>query len=378
MPSPLFRNYERHLRKTAVRQFRSTDLGKIVGEIDSAVRGKTTKAKMQRIADLGNRLTPGKLFDELEKTDSTAQLAGEIAKYAGGAIRDRALNALFDMAGPVGHLLKALFRPFGKKVTRVERELQAAANLLQAFGFGVTSKPVSRKPKRGERGKTKEQQAKELLEELGYEVIAPGESRQQERPSQLDEGPLPPVPLDQAGRFATLEFDGRTRRVPINDPIITGEMVRVEGSSNVHSIGIQVDPSGRGNRHELYVRFLDNRDGQRVGPGPLYVYYGVPIEVWDAFMMARSKGTFIWDQIRIRGTVSGHRYQYDLKGISRGYVPRRAKLIGNDEWFVKRTFKTQIQTRESQLDDELVRRGRPNRGAPNRGGPNRGTPNRGR
>jgi hypothetical protein len=153
-------------------------------------------------------------------------------------------------------------------------------------------------------------------------------------------------------------------------------------SSNVHSIGIRLDPSGKGNSHTLLVRFLgDAGEGRRGGLGTLYEYYDIPIELWDAFMVARSKGTFVWDRIRIRGTVSGHRYQYDVAGIQHGYVPRRATLIDGEEWFIKRTFRSQIQTARSELPTARVRplpnRGEPSRGLPNRGTPNRGAPNRG-
>ena len=369
MPSPLFKNTAKALQAAARREFQSTTLGKLVGEVDSVVSGRATQAKMERLARQAKRVSRGGALGELARRNDYAEMAQGVSKYAKGALKDQLLNALFEAAGPVGGIIKALFRPSRQRLATVERELSAAADLLTAFGFSVSPTKPGR-PSRMADPRDAAAQAQQLLESLGYTVTAPDAQKappQAPRERQAPQRSKPPRQRPRATDKITIKLGGRIRHLSPNDPIVSQEMVMVQ-SSNVHSIGIRLDPSGLGDSHILLVRFL--ADGG--GPGSLYEYFGIPIKLWDSFMLARSKGTFVWDHIRIRGTISGHKYQYDLAGISGGYVPRRAKLIGDEEWFVKRRFRSQVQDRESQLDDQLVRR------LPNRGKPNRGTPNRGR
>lgn len=150
---------------------------------------------------------------------------------------------------------------------------------------------------------------------------------------------------------------------------INGTMERVQ-SSNVHSIGYEITGPGIGT---LFVRFLDNQNGKRVGEGPLYGYRGVPISVWRAFQSANSKGTFVWDHLRVRGTVHGHQYPYWLSDTGESdYIPRKATEIGGEEYFVPRVHRVNGEFRRSQLPKAKAYRGEPNRGAPKRGEPNRG------
>lgn len=160
-----------------------------------------------------------------------------------------------------------------------------------------------------------------------------------------------------------------------SDPILTGEMIDVQ-SSNVHSIGFDYNwdnPS----KSTLKVRFLQGKKDAK-HPGPLYFYYDVRPQVFEAFRKAISKGKFVWDELRIRGTVTGHQYRYQLAGISRGYVPRQAKKYGPNQYFVRRQFQGvrggQSRDFESELPDQRVGTYRPaNRGTPNRGRPKRGS-----
>ncbi len=87
-------------------------------------------------------------------------------------------------------------------------------------------------------------------------------------------------------------------------------------------------------------------EGRQVGrtnlgqAGSTYAYYGVAPGVFNSMKSAASKGKFVWDQLRIRGTVYGHRYRYSLvKGQTAGtggkpYIPRRASKAG----FVSRSL----------------------------------------
>jgi len=106
-------------------------------------------------------------------------------------------------------------------------------------------------------------------------------------------------------------------------PINTGKFVTVE-SSNVHSVAYDARDS------TLFVRFWMKKwdkevaDYIPVGPGPIYAYSYVPPQMFLDLLEARSKGAWIWDNLRIRRTVSGHRFDYRLVAIAGGYVPRKA------------------------------------------------------
>lgn len=146
-------------------------------------------------------------------------------------------------------------------------------------------------------------------------------------------------------------------------------------SSNVHSIGMQAQPGAR--TGTLLIRFLGTQpNGRRGGKGPTYAYRDVPIELFRAFRTAASKGKFVWDHVRVRGTVSGHRFPYELIGVVNGYVPRQAGLKRGQagEFFLRRTWtgykrnrqtgKLEKVTLQSQLPERLVSSRGPN---PDRG-----------
>lgn len=83
---------------------------------------------------------------------------------------------------------------------------------------------------------------------------------------------------------------------------------------------------------------LKGRKGYKPGRneesrGATYAYYDVPPEVFSRMKSAASKGKFVWDALRVRGTIYGHRYRYSLvSGMptdeGHDYIPRRATSKG--------------------------------------------------
>jgi len=135
------------------------------------------------------------------------------------------------------------------------------------------------------------------------------------------------------------------------------QMQRV-ASSNVHSIGYDQqtatlavrylastlsNTSGgikgshkKGTRRQTAKGKLGSTVGGKTNsPGPLYHYYDVPEKLWNSFQGAGSKGKWVWDKLRIRGTIAGHRYAYALiagtvasEGDRVTYIPRLATSSG--------------------------------------------------
>lgn len=171
----------------------------------------------------------------------------------------------------------------------------------------------------------------------------------------------------------------------VTDPILTGAMIPVR-SSNVHSIGFRMDYNNPAAKSELIVRYLQQdktgRSKAKV-PGPTYAYKGVHPDLFESFRIANSKGKFVWDELRVRGTVVGHQYAYTLERMAQGYVPRRAALINGQQWLLQRTKTAHYadgRTEQVRSIHPNQRLGpyRPSSNRPNRGNPDRGRPNRGR
>lgn len=174
-------------------------------------------------------------------------------------------------------------------------------------------------------------------------------------------------------------------RFKITDPEITGEMVPVT-SSNVHSIGFQMNLKNP-LASILLVRYLQGVRGnsQVKVAGPTYGYAGVHPKLFRQFTIANSYGKFVWDELRIRGTIAGAQYRYTLLQAVGGNIPRRALLINGIQYLKRRVKQTTDgkRTVRSELNHERIGPYRPNaRGASkvNRGNPDRGSqrPNRGK
>jgi len=182
--------------------------------------------------------------------------------------------------------------------------------------------------------------------------------------------------------------DTQDRRFSVEHPIVTGEMVSAK-SSNVHSFGYDIESAYLYVRYLGYVRGQRNADGSAVrgGPGSLYRYRDATPEEFLTLLAANSKGEWVWDHLRVRGTHSGHQKDYELVGVSGGYVPRKASVRLNqksgklEEMFIQRRVRA---IGGGWLTSALptavagdVPWGQIDRGAPDRGGPDRGEPDRG-
>lgn len=118
------------------------------------------------------------------------------------------------------------------------------------------------------------------------------------------------------------ELEARLRSVEIPPRLLTDAEAWSESdawfsgfsSSNVRAI-----------RYELGEQRLHVEYGKAGEPPSHYYYEGVAQPTAIALYEAPSKGTFIWDRVRVRGTVTGH--QYDYAFVS-GPGPRARKARG--------------------------------------------------
>lgn len=299
MGSPIFPNFNN--RTKALDAFRKSQFGKQVGNLSRKYRGR--EIPQTELSNLARQ------FGEA--------VNGDVMRYGAKTF----WNALTTKLGPIGHLIESLIRPNGKSLAEPDNEIRAAKELLESFGWDVSQRQLVEEPP----GSRTPLRSEQLPSRPAGEYISP--TLPQRSSKSLQEKPEEPHDL----------FEGM---IPVR-------------SSNVHSIGYEW--GNRGATGNLMVRFLGGTGKARSGPGALYRYIGVPRAVFVAFKMASSKGKFVWDELRIRGTISGHQYPYELAGTdSAGYIPRQAGLKRGftGEWYLRRSY----MGRPSNLPEAPVRR----------------------
>ena len=314
----LFRRADVALQRELEESFRRSPLGFLL----QTVRTRPVADPQRLMEQLGR----GAGLRELRGT-SVWEIAAAIERYAGRSEWTLVKQFLRSM-GPVGTLLESLFTPLGKAPFEAPGfRLSAfdAMNFLRAFGFEVLP-PKEMKLPQEEKERAIWAAYYFLREHADLLLRQPefGLAPSVERPAQLEERveERREAKLPDSGTVMVPMRFGPPREFPVTHPIVTGEMVEVR-SSNVHSIGYDLD------NHILYVRFWaeTERKGQLVRfPGSLYGYRDVWPEEFLDFLDAGSKGGWVWDHLRERGTVSGHKKPYFLAGITGGYVPRQAAL----------------------------------------------------
>lgn len=132
------------------------------------------------------------------------------------------------------------------------------------------------------------------------------------REEQLPIGTLPggmfvPMTLVDSSNVYAVGYNGQTKtmRVQYKASAINAASLRGRGHSGRNRVRGALGKTVTNMRH---------------GPGPLYDYHGVPYNVFNRILGAGSKGKAIWDNLRIRGTVYGHRYDYELVSASTALV----------------------------------------------------------
>ncbi len=358
--NPLFRRASKRVQREARAQWKKTTAAKSVAQVRSALSAGKQGAAGGAIGKAINQWSKAGWTDLVRSSLSSSDFGSmvrEVERYARmSGSTGRLVSEFLGSMGPIGSLIRSVIssRGSGRK-SGVGGDIQAAIDFLDAVapeslsGRGrkrsTLHKPASRRT--ASEVAAQIDAAKQFLETQGFEV-KPQEGKL------VGGEPIPPgavmpgdpTPESQAtypggvpkttGRgtprkVVDVDIQGTGRRFPVNHPIVTKRMVLTPQSSNVFSYSYDVDT------WTLYVRFQSH---MVVGvPGSLYGYSSVPPDVFLKMYAAPSKGTFIWDNIRIRGTVSGHRYDYQLVGIRNNYVPRKATMTAEGERYVQRTVK---------------------------------------
>lgn len=399
-------------------------------ELESARRAQSILEQMQR--ELRNPTTATnrniqeqsrRLADAVRSAGGRVPVSGQLLDLASTAgrlaegFRKSMLNQALEALGTPGHLIQSWLR--GREGSLSLRPLRdtvdQAMRILGQFGQGFEGddgQPMSPEEAGGRRSFVRKP-LRPVPIQNPYSPNQPNPNTNQpnqpaQNPSPFPAGGggngggnrLPPVPDEEAGPHRNVRIlpDGRLeirgpgyhRVLASDDPAITGQMQRVQ-SSNVYAIGFEFN-FDEPLRSKLIVRYLQNnrRGSGKVG-GPTYEYFDVHPDWFADLVAAGSKGGWVWDHLRIRGTVAGHQYRYNLTRIAQGYLPRQARVYAGIQRFVRRT-RTFVQGGRTQsitspLPDRVLGRYSPPRGsaanvgnrdrAVDRGMPDRGAPARG-
>jgi len=302
----VFREADARIKRELEAQFWKTGFGKLVQRYRGI--GRVNLADLlgvvSDVSGLGDLVNP--VLREIRSIERYSRL--DYSRY---------LRAFLRQLGPAGRLLDFLARGMTKRGKT--DAISAAIELLRAFGFEVLPKPgLPLSPTELRRAV---EAARQFL--LWAESQEPIRERVPVYPTRTIQERLKEQGEKRTfADYILVPFGRGARRVPATHPLVTGEMVQVD-STNVHSIGYDLDTG------ILYVRFWHKRVRERrvyYVPGALYGYRGVTPEEFEDFLRAQSKGEWVWDHLRVRGTVSGHQKDYFLAGISGGYVPRKATM----------------------------------------------------
>jgi hypothetical protein len=369
----LFSIASRQVQESALERARSSGIFKTGRDVRTILASKDAPGALRQF--VGNRLKKSAFG---RAANDVSELIEQFAKGGGGnfgrQIGEKVFQQVFAQTGPIADVVRLILGMGGKVASSAQtaRDLSSMIRALQAFGFEVIHKPTKQAPPTPREIEA----AKRVLEAAGYEVSErkkPGQApevhvnRPQTTEQWLSKNLSRKKPadvekeLDKISReeFAvgnatvkraktgtlTIKQAGSTERVPPTDPLFTGEMIPVN-SSNVHSIGYDLAET------RLKIRFLaTGRNGKRSGAGPMYFYYQVPMRMFKRLRTTGSKGTWVWDHLRIRGTVSGHQFDYSLAGLGQGnYIPRKATYAGSGkEVYMPRQFMVNGKTRHSRF-----------------------------
>lgn len=286
--------------------------GRFVNDIKKAFAGSAVDPTSQLFQNLAGSVA--------------SDFTRDIVRYARGGGASRLLGGILGQLGPVGRAVSLLLGNRAAAASIPDSAVRSAIELLHGLGFEV------RVPGAGGT--------------LTTHVPMGGRSTKPARfpTDRKRDYPIGATPPPEPGQAVTPDVGPQVGTFPGGQYV---PMERVSGSSNVYAIGYSAETltmrvqylaaavsaggiSGRGHTGRKRVKGKLGRTvtQRRHGPGPTYDYHGVPQSVFNRIASAGSKGVAIWDHLRVRGTVYGHQYDYELTAASVTDVVLPAKFQG--------------------------------------------------
>jgi len=313
------------LQSAARTAFRRTTMGKLVIKVKAELAsGRANTESIMRYGNQMRQIGGAEFAQNLMQELGVGNSWRFIERYAGKDAWKKLLGNA-KLKGLENILRELQEGEAHRKLTGQEKDLEAALAFARAHGYEVVKNPNFPKSlaQAASQAASHAPQFAALDPEVQRLIIEQEARGKPSRVSQKLRG-LPGWPrTEPLGRPANTYDVDYPENLPegIIPPDDDGHLRRVS-SSNVYAIGYRYED------RTLLVQFLaTDASGNRVGPGSLYEYFQVPPMIWERFKGAGSKGKFVWDELRVRGTISGHKFAYDLAGVTGDYVPRRAQLV---------------------------------------------------
>ncbi|MEJ7594606.1 MAG: hypothetical protein WKF77_23990 [Planctomycetaceae bacterium] len=355
----------------------------------SSEKRRQAERQQQRAKDLLNqidRLAKNPTEQTLPQIEAKArELTRAVGSGSGFAremirsVRDLAKSVSERPAGAIGSFLRSLGVE-GNSIARWFRSYEGQQLLepirqqvQQAIGLANQLDPDSI----GMGNQTPEQAGGRLIptqdETQRNRILPPAYSNAEP----VDDSPHRNVTVLPSGQWR-VRGPGFERTYDPNHPAMSGIMTSVN-SSNVHSVGFEFN-FNYPLKSKLIIRYLqDNRRGVGKVPGPTYSYDNCHPDLFNDLLAVGSKGKWVWDELRIRGTIAGHQFTYNLIRAAQSYLPRRATVRHGQQILRRRqreaAFSTGRETLTSALPNRNVGQYRPTAHRPNVGNPDRGRPN---
>lgn len=291
------------------------------------------------------------------------------------------VNQVLSVMGEPGQLIQSWLRgrEGSQSLNPIKNEIQNAINILGQFAGELQDVQLTPEQAGGNRlpdwveGKNT---PKSPSSPAGKASGSGGGGRSGGGSADGYSGPHPNVQVRPDGQWE-VRAPGYQRILDPKDPVLTGEMRGVT-SSNVFSIGFDFNfdyPL----KSKLIIRYKqkDRKGGKGTVGGSTYEYQNIHPDWFSDLVAAGSKGRWVWDQLRIRGTVAGHQYPYNLVRAAQGYLPRRA-IVRNGRQELRRRQRTTERgdVLISPLANEVLGRYSPTSKRPNVGNMDRGVVDR--
>lgn len=309
------------LQSAARMAFRKTTMGKLTIKVKEELRsGRASTDSIMRYGNQMRQIGGQEFAQELMQEIGLGNSWAMIERYAGKDAWRKLLKAA-NLKSLETQLRDIQEGEAHKKLNGQEKDFEAALSFVKAMGYDVVKNPHF--PKNLSEATLHAPQFAQLDPEVQRLIIEQEARRKPARVSTKLRG-LPGWPKVDPNARPANTYDIEPSEETHGYAGTESPLLRVS-SSNVYAIGFRYETDRAGT---LLVQFLATDGmGNRVGPGSLYEYFNVPAALFERFKGAGSKGKFVWNELRIRGTISGHKYNYDLAGVTGDYVPRRAQLV---------------------------------------------------
>jgi hypothetical protein len=238
-------------------------------------------------------------------------------------------------AAAAKNVVNAMDAVLGGRTTRPvsPRELENVEALLREAGYLVSPtglvEPIAPPVQRQRVGEPQAPKTETVVQPMG-----------QRWPTQRATNSEPPLPGQQSPYGQEIETPESSNVFAFSYDAATQTLYVTYKAHVVHADAVTRGSGRKGGSSQLRgkrgrtvgAKITDHASGN--ARGSMYAYLRVPEGVYDNMKAAISKGKFVWTALRMKGTLYGHQYAYQLvqgqvtPSVGGVYIPRKATSEG--------------------------------------------------